>query len=164
MLIVGAKGFAKEVLEIFQQQGKITDIAFYDDLNDDIGDYMFNVFPILKNEVAVKEFFRKNGNQFTIGIGNPNLRFRLSEKFCGLGGNYISSISTLAHVGNYDVVIGEGSNVLANSVFSNSVRLGKGCIVYYNVMITHDCVIGDFVELSPELHFWDMFRLVNFLR
>ena len=38
---------------------------------------------------------------------------------------------------------------MVNSVFSNSVILGKGCIVYYNVLITHDCIVGDFVFLFP---------------
>lgn len=149
MLIVGAKGFAKEVLEIFQQLENTENLAFYDDVNDDVGDYLFNIFPILKDKEEVKEFFLKNGNQFTIGIGNPVLRYKLCEKFCQLGGSYVSSISPLAQIGSYDVKIGEGTNVLVNSIFSNSVTLGKGCIVYYNVLITHDCVIGDFVELSP---------------
>ena len=149
MLIVGAKGFAKEVLEIFQQLGDTKDIAFYDDVNHDIGDYLFDVFPILKEEKAVEEFFLKNGNQFTIGIGNPALRYKLFKKFSQLGGNYVSTISPLAQLGSYDVIIGEGTNILVNSVFSNSVILGKGCIVYYNVLITHDCIVGDFVELSP---------------
>lgn len=149
MLIIGAKGFAKEVLEIFQQLGATENVAFYDDVSHDIGDYLFDVFPILKDEEAVKYFFLKNGNQFTIGIGNPILRYELYEKFSQLGGEYVSSISPFAQIGSYDVIIGQGSNVLVNSVFSNSVILGKGCIVYYNVLITHDCVIGDFVELSP---------------
>ena len=57
MLIIGAKGFAKEVLEIFNQLGETKNIAFYDDVSPDIGDYMFDVFPILKDEEAVKYFF-----------------------------------------------------------------------------------------------------------
>ena len=32
----------------------------------------------------------------------------------------------------------------------NSSKIGMGTIVYYNVVITHDCVVGDFVELSPN--------------
>ena len=34
---------------------------------------------------------------------------------------------------------------------SNSVSIGKGCIIYYNSIIAHDCVIGDFVEISPSV-------------
>lgn len=150
MLIVGAKGFAKEVLEVFYQLDQLKNIAFYDDVNKNIKGYLYGTFPILKNEGEVKDFFFKNGNEFTIGIGNPFLRHKLYKKFEQLGGELVSTISPFAQIGSNDVIIGQGSNVLCSSVFSNSVTLGKGCIVYYNVLITHDCVIEDFVELSPS--------------
>ena len=34
MLIIGAKGFAKEVLEILHQNGQTENLCFYDDVND----------------------------------------------------------------------------------------------------------------------------------
>ncbi|HEY6142800.1 MAG TPA: NeuD/PglB/VioB family sugar acetyltransferase [Flavobacterium sp.] len=151
MLIVGAKGFAKEVLQVFIDNGFSGKIAFYDDVNDDISGLLFNEFPILKNEDEVIEFFKANGNEFTIGIGSPVLRNKLYKKIINLGGNFISSISPLAQIGSYDVAIGTGTNVLSQAVFSNSSQIGIGCIVYYNVVITHDCVVGDFVELSPNV-------------
>ena len=40
MLIIGAKGFAKEVLEILHQKNDLQNIVFYDDVNDDIGDLL----------------------------------------------------------------------------------------------------------------------------
>ncbi len=149
MLIVGAKGFAKEVLEIFYQLKQLENIAFYDDVNENIGDFLYDKFPIIKNIEAAKEFFMKNGNEFTIAIGNPLLRYRLCNKFKTIGGKFVSSISPLAQIGNYEVKIVNGCNVLANAIFSNSTSLGKGCLIYYNVLIAHDCIVGDFVELSP---------------
>ncbi|MDD5151331.1 MAG: acetyltransferase [Flavobacterium sp.] len=149
MLIIGAKGFAKEVLEVFHQLNELDNIAFYDDVNADSGDLLYGLFPILKSENEVKDFFYKYGNDFTIGIGNPQLRYILMKKFISLGGNLISCISNKAIIGSYEVKIGNGCNVLDNAIFSNSASVGKGCIIYYNVTITHDCEIGDFVELSP---------------
>ena len=149
MLIVGAKGFAKEVLEVFHQHENVENIAFYDDVNEDIGDLLFNKFPILKNENQAKNYFRTNGNHFTIGIGNPELRYKLYKKFINMGGEYVSTISPLAQMGNYEVKIGKGSNILMNAVFSNSVTIGKGCMIYYSVILTHDCELGEFVEVSP---------------
>lgn len=149
MLIIGAKGFAKEVLEVFNQLGFKKEIAFYDDVNLDIGDVLYNKFRILKNEEQVKDFFNKNGADFTIGIGNPQHRYKLFKKFNKIGGNFVSSISCKAIFGSFDVKIANGCNILDNAIFSNSTTIGKGCIVYYNVTVTHDCEIGDFVELSP---------------
>lgn len=151
MLIVGAKGFAKEILGVLDQLKHADKIAFYDDVNDNVPEFLFNKFPILRNEKQVKEFFAINGYDFTIGIGNPQLRLQLYLKFKELGGLYCSTISPQATIGHYDIEIGLGCNVLSNAIFSNSVKIGKGCVIYYNVTLTHDCILGDFVELSPNV-------------
>lgn len=149
MLIIGAKGFAKEILEVFHQLNQLEHIAFYDDVNDDIGALLYGLFPVLKNENEVKHFFSLHGTEFTIGIGNPKLRYNLMKKFISIGGSMVSSISTKAIIGSYGVRIGNGCNILDNAIFSNSTSVGEGCIIYYNVTLTHDCKVGDFVELSP---------------
>ncbi|MCO5240649.1 MAG: acetyltransferase [Chitinophagaceae bacterium] len=164
MLIIGAKGFAKEVLETFHQRQKLTSLAFYDDVNADIGDFLFDKFPILKNHSQVKEHFRKNGNEFTLGIGNPVLRFKLYEKFRALGGTLVSSISPSSQIGSYHIEIGKGCNILNNAIISNSVTIGKGCIIYYNAIITHDCTVGDFVEISPAACLLGRCKLNSFIQ
>lgn len=162
MLIVGAKGFAKEVLEIFHQQGKTDKLAFYDDINKEKESLLFNQYPILQNENEVRKHFAKFGNEFTIGIGNPILRFWLYKKFLKLGGVFTSAISPLAHIGSHNVNIGNGSNILQNSIFSNNTNIGKGCIVYYNSIITHDCFVEDFVEISPSVNILGNCRIRTF--
>ena len=49
MLIVGAKGFAKEILETVSQIEESKDIVFYDDVNLDVPDKLFNQFKVLKS-------------------------------------------------------------------------------------------------------------------
>ena len=49
MLIVGAKGFAKEVLEILHQLNETKNLVFYDDVNNNSPDLLFNCFPVIKN-------------------------------------------------------------------------------------------------------------------
>ena len=50
MLIIGAKGFAKEVLEIFHQKDETENLHFYDDVSLDSPDLLYNQFKVLKNE------------------------------------------------------------------------------------------------------------------
>ena len=38
MLIIGAKGLAKEVLEIFHQKNELDNLFFYDDISADVPD------------------------------------------------------------------------------------------------------------------------------
>lgn len=151
MLIVGAKGFAKEVLEVVHQLNQLENLVFYDDVNEDVPEKLFGQFSVLKTIQEASDYFKTVDNQFTIGIGNPVLRKQLYDKFLIIGGEFTSVISPSAIIGNYDVQIGIGSNVLSGAIFSNSSNIGKGCIIYYNSIITHDCKIGDFVEISPSV-------------
>lgn len=150
MIIIGAKGFAKEVLEILHQKGETNGLCFYDDISNDLPEKLFGKFPILRNEDEARAYFSTIDSKFSIGIGNPKLRRMLYEKFTKLGGIYTSTISQNAEIGNFGVEIGDGCNILGGARISNDVKIGKGTMVYYNAIITHDVEIGDFVEISPR--------------
>ncbi len=149
MIIIGAKGFAKEVLEILHKAGNVENLVFYDDVNADLTGRLFDTFPILKSFEEAKHYFDTIDNRFTIGIGNPILRKKIYDKFTSIGGVYTSVISDTANLGSYGITIGEGANILPGVIVSNSVKIGIGGMIYYNAIITHDCEIGDFVEISP---------------
>ncbi len=52
MIIVGAKGFAKELLEILYRDYRYKDIFFYDDVNKEQPDLLFNKFKIISAQMA----------------------------------------------------------------------------------------------------------------
>ncbi|SIQ04430.1 sugar O-acyltransferase, sialic acid O-acetyltransferase NeuD family [Chryseobacterium sp. RU37D] len=151
MLIIGAKGFAKEVLEICHQNNDLINLAFYDDVNDDVFGNLYNQFPVLKHIQNAEEYFKTIDEKFTIGIGNPVLRKKLADKFTEAGGKLTSVISPKADIGSYGISIGQGANILDGVKISNDVSIGLAPIVYYNSVITHDVEIGDFVEISPDV-------------
>ncbi|WP_310557099.1 hypothetical protein [Flavobacterium sp.] len=45
MLIIGAEGFEKEVLEVLFQNNTIENVAFFDDVNPDIQGKLYNQLP-----------------------------------------------------------------------------------------------------------------------
>lgn len=151
MLIVGAKGFAKEVLEICHQNNDLKNLAFYDDINDNVEGLLYETFPILKDVESAENYFKIIDRRFTVGIGNPNLREKLVSKFLNIGGQLTSTISSKADIGSYGVNIGNGANILDGVKISNDTTIGIAPIVYYNSIITHDVKIGDFVEISPDV-------------
>ena len=151
MLIVGAKGFAKEVLEVCHQNNELNNLVFYDDVNIDIGDNLYGQFPILNSIELAKKYFEEVDNRFNIGIGNPILRQKMDQKFSEIGGVFTSLISPNAKIGSYNVEIMSGVNILDDVKISNDVKIGRGTMIYYNSIITHDCFIGNFVEISPSV-------------
>ena len=56
MLIVGAGGQTKKILEVLHQNKSVNNLAFYDDLNNDICDLLYGKFPILKSLPEVINF------------------------------------------------------------------------------------------------------------
>lgn len=151
MLIAGAKGFAKEVLEIVHQKGELDRLVFYDDVNDYSEALLYDRFPILQNVEQAVDYFGTVDQRFTIGIGNPALRTKLSEKFINAGGQLTSVISIQSEIGSYGVEIEAGCIIMGGVRVSNDVTIGRGSMIYYNSVITHDVEIGDFVEISPSV-------------
>lgn len=151
MLIVGAKGFAKEVLEVCHQNNELENLVFYDDVTPNCPEKLYDTFSVLKNTQDAQAYFENTDNRFTIGIGDPKLRNLMYNKFTKLGGNCISTISSKADIGSFNIKIGNGSNILDGVKISNDVSIGECCIIYYNSIITHDVVIGNFTEISPNV-------------
>lgn len=161
MIIIGAKGLAKEVLEIFHQRNELENLFFYDDISTDLPEKLYGQFPVLKHMDTVVQLF-KNDNRFIIGIGNPALRFKMYNQFTQAGGQMVSAISPLATIGHYGTIIGDGAIIMAGTFISNDVNMGKGCLVNPNCTISHDTIIGDFVEISPGVQITGHGRIGNF--
>lgn len=151
MIIVGAKGFAKEVLEVCLQNTRIENLAFYDDVNNELKGKLYSEFPILKSSEDVKFHFEQSSKDFTIGIGNPKLRKLIYKKFIGLGGNFVSTISTTSQIGSYNTIIEEGCNIMQKVVITNDVLIKKGTIINQLSSIGHDVIINEFCEISPNV-------------
>lgn len=149
MLIIGAKGFAKELLEVCHQLGETKQLAFYDDVSSDLPEKLYGRFEILSSETAAKSYFKNTDNRFALGLGNPVLRKKMAEQFTNWGGELISLISPKAHIGSFGVEIASGATILTGATITNEVKIGKGLLMYPNAIITHDCILGDFIELSP---------------
>lgn len=150
MVIVGAKGFAKEVLEIFSQRDQLDNLFFFDNISSDLGKTLYGRFPILRSIDEVKETFERTGdNRFVLGLGNPVIRFKMNSMFFDAGGELTSTISPHTDIGSFGTTMAPGCNILSGTIITNDVTLKIGCLINPGCGISHDSVLGDFVQLSP---------------
>ena len=149
MIIFGAKGLAKEILEVCLEKEDRDNIVFYDDVSKDLPTKLYNEFRIIRTIDDVKNYFDDVDNRFVIGIGGPSLREFAFNKLIENGGVPITLISQHTNVGSFGVEIGEGTNVMLRSVITNDVKIGKGVLVNQLTSIGHDVTIGNFVEICP---------------
>ncbi|MDF1549682.1 MAG: acetyltransferase [Bacteroidales bacterium] len=152
MIIAGAKGFAKEVLEIFNQLNTIDNIYFYDDINKFNNLCLYNKFKIVNNIEDAANIFNNIDKNFVLGIGNPLLRYKLTKKFEDIGGSISSIISPYARIGSFGNLIDGGANIMTGTVITNDITLEKGVLINLNCTIGHDSFIGRFSELCPGVH------------
>ncbi len=162
MLVIGAKGFAKEVLEIFYQNGYSKEIAFFDNVNTDLPGLLYNKFSIINNFEDAKIWLIKNPS-FCLGLGNPTIRFEMAKKFIGIGGVLTSLISPLATIGHFGTTIGFGSNIMTGTVITNDISIGEGVLINFNCYIAHDSIIGDYTEISPGSHILGNVKVGSFV-
>lgn len=153
MIVVGAKGLAGELLEIFFQQNSLNNLYFFDNISQDLPQKLFNEFLIVRSLENAKQVFSDTGDAaFCLGLGNPLLRFRLTQQFQAIGGVLTSIVSPAARIGRYGTTLGEGCCILPGVVITSNVKLGRGCLVNPNATISHDSILGNFVEISPGVN------------
>lgn len=144
LIIIGASGHGKVVADIAKLSG-YTDIAFLDDAP---GLKVVSGYPVLG---AVSTFSAFSQDDFFVAIGNSDIRRRILDEISSSGARLVTLIHPSAVVAQ-DVVIGEGTAVMAGAVINPSVRIGRGCIVNTSASVDHDCVIGDFSHISVGAH------------
>lgn len=164
MLVVGAKGFAKELLEIIYQNDASSKIVFFDDVSSDLPEMLFDKYLILKSEREAVEYFNEKDKRFALGIGNPQLRYEFYKRFNSIGGNLTTIISPFAQIGKFNNNFGEGVNILTNAVIESNNNIGMGALIHSGSLISHDVTVGDFCEISPKVSLLGNVIVGNFCR
>ncbi|GGG57441.1 acetyltransferase [Bizionia arctica] len=147
MIVLGAKGHAKDLLVVLNEAVKEpSTLIFFDDYTKPEELLFLDKYLIVHDLNDID--FKKNSH-FVSAIGIPKLRRQVVEKFLKAGGVYQSVISKHAILGSLDVKIGTGCNIMPFVFISNSVHIGEGCLINTSAHIHHDVTIGDYCDISP---------------
>lgn len=149
MLIIGAKGLAKELLAVMQWNNVTEEIYLFDNINSDTPDVLYDRFNVLKSWDAMERHFKEKSPDFVLGIGGANARKFCAEKAISLGGKLCSLISKDALIGNLGVEINIGVQILSHAIITTDVKIGEGTLINKSAIISHDATIGYYCEISP---------------
>ncbi len=150
MIIIGAKGFAKELIQVLDNNGELSNnIIFYDDISEDLPCLILGKYRIYRTMDNVKDYFLHNSSDFVLGIGDPHLREYFYYKMVQQGGEPYSVISKTAAISQFGVTIQKGICIMQNSIIENDTVIGIGSLIHNTTMIGHDSIIGSFCEISP---------------
>src|SRR4051794_22964908 len=145
LVIWGAGGHGKVVLDLARRTGRYWQICFIDDDPAKVGQ-TFCDCPVLREDDA---FGAPVDAQLAIAIGSNQRR---AERFLRSQVS-LRSMVTLTHptaVLDPSSTIGAGSVVMAGAILNACVRVGENCIVNTGAILEHDCRIGDHCHISPR--------------
>ena len=142
--IIGAGGHGKVVGEI-ALLNQYKEIDFFDDQFNDIKNYPFKII----GNVDLLEKNLKNYDDFFVAVGDNKLR----HAFVTWLKRRNAIIATLTHpkstISQFST-IESGSCVMANAVINAGTIIKEGVIINTSSSIDHDCLIEDYVHISPN--------------
>jgi sugar O-acyltransferase (sialic acid O-acetyltransferase NeuD family) len=137
MIFYGASGHALVVIDAWLQSGgSVTAI-----LDDDERKKRLSDFPV---EHALL-YHQYKGHLFFISVGSNAVRKKLADLITGPFGKVVHPFTSISP----SVIIEEGSVIMAGCVINANAKIGKHVILNTSCSVDHDCIIDDFVHISP---------------
>jgi len=127
--IVGAGGFAREILTLINDINKVTPLYEVVGFVDSDKSNTIHGLPVIGDDEEVNA--TTEPLSVVIAVGEPHLKEKIQRKFT----NELISFPTLVHP---SVIIGD----------KESVKIGKGCIICAGNILTTDIKLHDFITLN----------------
>jgi len=145
IVIIGAGGHAKVIIEIFQAAGDF-DIAGLIDRNP-ISSSVLGV-PIIGTDSDLLRLRKKGVNQAFVGIGDNARRTRIGYHLRQIGYDIVNAVSPSAVVSS-SATIGRGVAIMAGVVINAESQIGDFAIINTRSSIDHDCRLGEGTHVAP---------------
>lgn len=146
LVIIGASGHGKVVADIALKLNRWREVVFLDD-NESLKESL-GLRVVGTSADALK--FVEDSDLF-VAIGSNPVRERFQSRLVDAGASVPVLVHPSAVIGS-EVIIGDGSVVMAGVVVNCCTRIGLGCIINTGATVDHDCCIEDFVHISPGVN------------
>jgi len=146
ILIYGAGGHGRVVADVIERQAKNRVAGFIDD-NPQLWGREVLGYRVLGGFATLAD----TGSSccpIVIAIGDNQIRKELAKRLDACGYSFATAIHPSAQIAR-DVRIEPGAMVMANVAINPGARIGAHVIVNTGAILDHDCVIHDFVHISP---------------
>ena len=149
LIIYGGGGHGKSLVDLVNLQNAYRVVGIVDD-GLPVGSQVLDV-PVLGGS-AVLPALRDRGVILAVnavgGIGNLAPRLKVFENLTQAGFQFPTVVHPSAVV-EASAEIAAGVQVFAHAYVGSAVRVEFGCIVNTGAIVSHDCVLGEMVNISP---------------
>jgi sugar O-acyltransferase (sialic acid O-acetyltransferase NeuD family) len=148
--VIGAGGFAREVLDIIEacvDRGDDLAVAgIYADGGGDIDLLAARGYSMAGPVASIPS--PGPGDRFVIGFGNAAARQRIDDALRNNGWVATSLVHPHATLGS-KITIGAGSVICAGARLTTNIVLGRHVHINLNTTVGHDVQLSDYVTLNP---------------
>lgn len=149
IIIFGASGHAKVIIDIIESQKKYNIVGIIDDFKSSRETLLG--YSILGKTKDLEEITRAHGtSKGIIAIGDNWVRNNIYHKIISILPEF--EFATLIHknaVISKHSEIGQGSVVMAGTTVNPGSQIGQHCILNTNSSLDHDCKMNSFSSLAP---------------
>jgi sugar O-acyltransferase (sialic acid O-acetyltransferase NeuD family) len=110
--------------------------------------------PVVGTIEDIPEVLKNKYVQFICGVGSPVLRQKLVKRIESLPvtfRKFTEAIHSSVEMSDF-VKIGSGSILCAGNIITTQVQIGRHVNLNIDCTVGHDCIIEDFVNISPGVH------------
>jgi len=149
LLVYGASGHGKVIIDAGIKEEKYRIVGVVDD-DPKLWGREFCGYPIIGGEDVLKDTTYRNC-KLILAIGNSAARKKLWQTIKALGYELACPVHPSAQIGR-DAFIGVGTVIMANTAINSGTKIGENAIINTGATVDHDCVLEDYVHISPGAH------------
>ena len=150
LVVFGAGGHAKVVIDIIEQQGSYEIAGLLDDDIRRKGSRFFG-YTVLGTRADLPDLRWAELRLAIVAIGDNAGRAAVAALLAQQGWQFATAVHPCASIGR-GVEIAPGCVVMAGCVVNADARLGAHAIINTGATIDHDCRIEDAVHIAPGCH------------
>lgn len=147
IILVGAGGHARVISDIVRLTGRFLIVGYLDDLNRDRHGAPLGDATILGGMEQLDRLAAGGVQYGFAAIGDCAARLAVAGRLAAAG----FALPVLAHpsaIRASDVVVGDGTVLVAGSIVNSGARIGANVIVNTAASVDHDCTIDDGVHIA----------------
>lgn len=144
ILVFGASGHAKVVIDIIERQGLFTVGCVADDAPALEGRTVYG-HRVIGGREKLRAIKIKKG---IVAIGDNSARCAVADWLVANGYELVTAVHPSAQIAR-GVSLGGGTVVMAGSVLNSDASIARNVIINTRAGIDHDCVIGSGVHIGP---------------
>lgn len=151
VVVIGAGGLGREVIEIFNEQNKLKKqwdiIGFVDETPELQGKKIHN-FPILGGFDWIEN--NKCDVGFVVAVGDPKGKKQIVKRLESIGVFFFNVIHPTVIMSDY-VKMGIDIIICAGTILTVDIVIANHVIINYNSTIGHDVVINEYCSIMPNV-------------